>query len=252
MSEYEIRAINLKDLSEIILLEDENGRNLITVSDIALDRHHAVWTYARPTPDLKRLDEMVIATIDFDTGERRELIRTKIDGSFWSILGISGNLAVIEQEFEDVTLRNRLYSLDITNGISKDLSRVEKSYLSESISPWVVWKSGASHNYWYQAVLFNLESGQEFSIRKQGDDPSDPKIDGTRVYWTGSIPSTHGITNAIYIYEIGENKIYVLHAPGEDQYYRSVAIHNNTIAWVRTTEMSKAVSDIYLEWTTFR
>ncbi|WP_152031846.1 hypothetical protein [Longilinea arvoryzae] len=253
LGEWKIRAVNLKDKAEILLLDDENGRIVFSMFDISLNGHNAIWTYARTTPDLKDLDEMVIEAIDFDTGERRELMRTKIEGSIWPVLSLSGNLAIVEQDFEDIYGGGTdLHLMDITDGTLKDLSLGEKSCMPEIAYPWAVWKSGARYAFWIKAVLHNLSNGQEFYIRNEGVEPSDPKIDGTRVYWTGSIRSTHGITNAIYIYDIGENKIYVLHAPGEDQYYRFVAIRKNTIAWVRVTEMSKAVSDIYLEWTTFR
>lgn len=250
---WKIRAINLKNFSEIVLLTDENGRNIFPMLDFSLNGHRIIWTVARATPDLTDIDEMVIATLDLETGEKRELMRTKIDGSIWPILSLSGDQAVIEQDFEDTKGGgSTLHVMDVTNGEIKDLSLDGRSTMPKFVYPWVVWKYGARFAFGHTLILSNMESGETYSLLRKGIDPSDPKLDGSRVYWTEWIPSDKYSMNEVRIYDLEENTLYVMDPPAVNQRYESVIIHGNVIAWARLNEATKAISDVYIEWTTFR
>lgn len=250
---WKIRAINTKNSSDIELLTDENGKNIVSMLDFSLDGHRVIWTVATATPDRMDINEMVITMVNLETGEKRELMRAKIDGSIWPILSLSGDQAVIEQDFEDTKGGgSTLHMMNVIDGTMKDLSLDGRSTMPRFVYPWVVWKYSARFAFAHTLVIRNVDSGLTYSLLRKGIDPSDPKLDGTRVYWTEGIPSDKYSMNEVHIYDIEENKLSVLAPPGDNHRYRTVVIHGNTIAWVRKAEATKAVSDIYLEWTTFR
>ncbi len=120
-TEWKIRAINLDDLSQKVLLSDDNGKNPITFFDISLNENSVIWAIA--TIKGQVLDENVITIINLDNGETRDVLRAKVDTSVWPIISLSGNQAVIEQDFDEKQKgKSILYYLDLSNRNMSDLS----------------------------------------------------------------------------------------------------------------------------------
>lgn len=250
LTKWSIRAINLDDLSQQVLLTDDNEKNLITFFDISLNENSVIWAIA--TQKDYELDENVITFVNLNTEEKHDVLRTKVDSSVWPIISLSGNQAVIEQDFDETQGgKSVLHLLDLVDGEITDLSMDGKSSMPDFNFPWVVWKQGSRYDFMTTFVIDNLKDGQLTLVPSEGLYPSDLRINGPRVFWTAN-PSNSGATNAIYIFDIEKNTTYALESPGPDQVYNPVCIHGNKIAWILKTQFSKAVSDAYLEWTTIR
>lgn len=245
---WKIRAINLDDLSQTVLLSDNNRSNLITLFDISLDGNSVIWVIT--TLKDNKLDENIVTLVNLDTGERRDILHKKADTSIWSVISLSGNQAVIEQDYDETQGgKNVLHLLDLSNGNLSDLSLGGESSMPEFFFPWMIWKQGARFRFVRSFVIYNLDDDQKSLIPNLGRDPIDPMINGSWVYWRDN-PKTFEKGNAIYIYNIEKNMTYVLETPGPDQFYREVYIYGNKIAWTRELEYSKANHNACLEWAT--
>jgi hypothetical protein len=115
-----------------------------------------------------------------------------------------------------------------------------------------MWKSGLRYDTATEMVVYNLQTRQQQLIPVQGVEPSDPLMDGTRIYWTASVSTADNSTNSIYVFDIPKNITYILNSPGAEQTFDEVAIHGGLIAWVRATDSFSANPDFYLEWTTIQ
>jgi hypothetical protein len=247
---WKVRAIHLDDLSQRVLLTSvDNAPFVLSSFGISLDENSVFW--ACTTIKDNQLDENVVTFVNLDTGESHELLRKKADTLATWMLSLSGDQAVIQQAFsESPGVKDVLQLFDITSGKMNDLLTDEGSFWPWFSFPWVIWMQQGYQGYMQTFVVYNLIDGRRARVPGTGQSPDKPKIAGSRVYWKDQGTSKAG--NAIYIYDIGKNTTYILQTPGPDQFYRAVYIHNQTIAWVRNTEFSKAESNYYLEWTTIQ
>jgi len=246
LTEWKLRAINLDDQSQIVLLSDNNQTNLFTYFDISLNQNSVIWVIT--TLKGNELDENVVTLFNLATGEMHDILHKKADASIWSLISISGNNAIIEQDFDKTQGgKSALYSLDVTNGNMNDLLMGDEGSMPDFSYPWAVWKQGVRYDFMRSFIVYNFDDNRRLQIPSQGPDPIDPRINGARIYWRDNL-TTNEAGNAIYIYDIEKNTTYVLETPGTDQFYENVYIYNNTIAWIRYTDFSKANHDAYIEW----
>lgn len=250
-SNWKIRAINLDDLSQTVLLSSDDTLTYVFSSfDISLDGNSVLW--ACSTIKDNALDENVVNFVNLDAGETRELLRKKADTLVRWMLSLSGNQAVIQQAFADTQgVKSVLNFLDLTNGNMSVLLTDEGSAWPVFSFPWLIWTQLGAKGYVQSFVTYNLGDDQKWRTPIEGAYPTKPRMNGSWLYWSAN-PMPDESRNAIYIYAIEKNTTYVFVAQGKDQYYETVYFRANTIAWVRNVEFSKAGGDMYLEWATIK
>jgi hypothetical protein len=248
---WQIRAVNLSNLSERLILDDNQGKNNIESFNISADGNWVIWTISTFIDNQPKADESFISMLNLNTGEKREVKRTKVNGSVWSVISLSGEQAVVEQDFdEDHGSGCNLYLLNISNGNMQDLSTDGNSSMPQFVYPWVMWKSVSRYDFADNFVIYNLQTSQKLLIPMAGSDNTDPKMDSTRIYW-GGWTAPNG-TLSIYVFDILKNKTFELDPPSENQSMSDLAVRGNLIAWIRNADFSSAKSDMYLEWTIFK
>ncbi|MGC1377981.1 MAG: hypothetical protein WA821_17240 [Anaerolineales bacterium] len=246
---WKIRALNLENRTERLVLDIKNDTvGLINSFNMSVDGDWLLWTLYLP-----KSTEDSISMLNLSTGEKREVLRDKVDGSIWSISASSQGQAVIEKDFDENHGGGAdMYLLDLATGKTQPLSTDGKSDMPHFVYPWAMWKSGLRYDTATEIVVYNLQTRQQQLVPVQGVEPSDPLMDGTRIYWTAWVSTADNSTNSIYVFDILKNTTSMLTSPGADQIFNSVAIHGGLIAWLRVTNFSSASSDSYLEWTTIQ
>ncbi len=247
---WNVRAINLDSQSQTILFStDDPQLYIITSLGISLRGNSVIW--AVTTQKNNQPDENIVTFVDLDTGEKRELQRQKVDTWGWSSVSLSGNQAVIQQSYDETKAGLMLlHLLNVTTGKMNVLLTGQGSWAPGFSFPWVLWAQHADNEYYTQSfIVYNLADNRKWRVPSSGTLPSDPKINGSWVYWRDT-GSNEG--NSIFLHDIEQSTTYVLNSPGPDQMYDPVYMLGDTIAWVRNTHFSQAISDHYLEWTTIR
>ncbi len=247
---WNVRAINLDDLSQTILFSSDDPQLYVISSfGISLNGHAVLWTVT--TQKNNQPADYLIEYVNLATGEKRELLRQEVDTWGWSSVSLSGNQAVIQQSYDEIQVGlMALYLLDVTTGKMSVLLTGQGSWEPGFSFPWVLWVKHADNEYFMQSfTVYNLADHRKWRVPGSGTYPSDPKINGGWVYWRDQ-GSNEG--NSIFIYDIEKSTTYVLNSPGPDQMYEAVYMLGDTIAWVRNTNFSQAISDHYLEWTSIQ
>jgi hypothetical protein len=210
-----------------------------------------LWTQYLPATS-----EDAIYLLDLDSGEKREVLREKVNGSIWSISAFSQGRAIIEKDSDENHGGGAdIYLLDLASGSTQALSTDGKSDMPHLSYPWAMWKAGPRYDTASQIGVYNLQTRQKEIIPLQGVDPNDPVMDGTRVYWTTSSLSDDLLryTGSIYVFDIIKNTTSILNTSGDDERFDAVAIHGDLIVWIRITHAaSSADYRSYLEWTTIQ
>lgn len=246
---WRIRILNLQDRSERVLLDIKNDKQgIINSFNMAVSDGWLIWTLGSPDGS-----ENSIWLLNLDTGEKRELLRTKVNGWIWSLISMSKGSAVVERDADENHTGGGLYLLDLASGKTQVLADAndENSNMPQFNSPWVFWKSGPRYQFATQTVLYNLNDHEKRLLLLHGLEDTDPLMDGSFIFWMGT-PSAAGHSyKSIYIYDIFKNTTYLFNPP-ESQTFNEVAIHGNTIAWVRVKDWLYKDSPCYLEWTTIQ
>ncbi len=243
---WQMRAINTGDLSQTILFtSDDPQLYVISSFDLSISGNSVIWAVTTQKNNLP--DEYLIEFVDLATSEKRELLRQKVDMWGWSSVSLSGNQAVIQQSYDETQGGlMALHLLDVPTGKMSALLTGQGSWAPGFSFPWVLWAQHADNEYYPQSfIVDNLADNRKWRVPTAGTYPLDPKINGSWVYWRDQ-GSNGG--NSIYIYAIEKGTTYVLDSRGPDQAYEAVYMLGDTIAWVRNTDFSQAVSDHYLEW----
>ncbi len=249
---WKIRVLNLEDHTERVVWEIKNDTTgLIYSFAIAADGDTLVWVVGLP-----ETSEDGITMFNMTTGEKREVLREKVNGSLWSFISLSHGQAVIEKDFDENNGGGAdIYSLDLTTGKTQALSTDQNSDVPHFAYPWVTWKAGPRYDTATKVGLYNLQTQQKGLINLQGIEPSDPLLNNTHIYWKAWTSTTTDNTgNAIYMYDIIKNTIFKFDtdAFGPNQRFDAIAMHGELIAWSRVINTSDPNSDSYLEWATIK
>ncbi len=248
-----IRAINPQDFSERLVAENrvDDPLNLEQTFNFAADGDNLYWTMV--VPKSNQLDEDLISMMDLNTGKTVVLTRTKVDGSIWSLLGVSEGRLVVEQDSDESHGGgSNIFLFDPAGGQPQALSTDGASNMPQFVYPWIVWKAGPRYQNIQKICIYNLQTSQTRVITLPGKMNSDILgMDGARVYWTGPTDDLYTYF-AIYILDLVKNTVYVL--PDSEQYvlFPEVAIHGGTIAWLRVVNIQTNQPIAYLEWTTIK
>ena len=250
-SKWMIRVVNLKDLSERLIIEEKNDTlNLAERFNFAAEGDNLYWTMLVPQSDQQYED--TISMMDLDTGKTVILTSTKVNGWNWSLLGVSEGRLVVEQDGnQNQGGGTNIFLFDPAGGQPQALSTDGASNMPVFAFPWVAWKSGPRYQWMKDIQIRNLQDSQTQSITLPGLEDSDPQMDGTRIYWSGATEDTYSYF-AIYILDLMKNTIYVYPSSEKQVLFSGIAIHGGVIAWIRWVSPSTGKPYCYLEWTAIK
>ncbi|MGC1379157.1 MAG: hypothetical protein WA821_23205, partial [Anaerolineales bacterium] len=152
---WKIRVLNLEDYTERVAWEvkgDTSG--LIYSFAMAADDDTLVWVVGLP-----ETSEDSVTLFNMATGEKREVLREKVNGSLWSVISVSNGQAVIEKDFDEKNGGGTdIYSLDLTTGKTQALSADRTSSLPRFAYPWVMWKAVPRYDWTTKLAIYNLQT----------------------------------------------------------------------------------------------
>jgi hypothetical protein len=248
-SKWMIRAVNLKDLSERVIIDEENDTaGLVKSFNFAAEGDNLYWDVLVPQPDQQYID--TISTMNLDTGKTVILTSTKVNGWTWSLFGVSKGRLVVEQDGDqNQGGGTNIFLFDPAGGQPQALSTNGASDMPVFVYPWAAWKSGLRYQWTKDIQIYNLQTSQTRSITLPGLDDTDPHMDGMRIYWSGYTDDTFSYF-AIYIFDLIKNAIYIYPGTEKQELFTDIAIHGGVIAWIRWVSPSTGLPNPYLEWTT--
>jgi hypothetical protein len=242
-----IRAVNKDDFSERIILQSTANDDSITSFSMDVDRDFLIWSYGAMKSG--KLVEDTVSVMNLNNGQTSEVIRSEGDVAIWSMVKISKDGAVAEQDLFNTTgADNNIYYFDLLTKQSQPLTTDGQSSMPGFSYPWIIWKSAPRFEFAEKITLYNLESKEKWLIPLPSVDNIDPLINGNFVYWSGN-PRGNDTSYTVYILNTIKKLIYVL-PPAENRNVSSVAIHGQIIAWLRIENFQRIDSDAYLEWGT--
>jgi hypothetical protein len=244
---WALRALNLSDGSEQILLEEPGDPASWpgAYADAAGD--WVVWSRTRSAEELS-CTETILALYNLETGERRELERECAeDNRMWTMPHISGEHVVVEQDLPDSKgSDNNVYLYDLTTGERTALTTDGCSSMPHISGEWVVWRGGPRHSYGTETVLYNWRTEEQFILTHEPRHYA--RLSGRWLCWVKPRPF-----EPLYVYDLETRQLLLVTTPGENQDIKDVAIHGNTIAWSLILDFEHAPpQDSLLVWGTLQ
>lgn len=243
---WALRALNLSDGSERILLEEPGDRASWPGACADADGDWVVWSRMHSAEELS-CTETILALYNLETGEHRELERECAeDNRMWTMPHISGEHVVVEQDLPaSKGSDNNVYLYDLTTGERTALTTDGRSSMPHLSEEWVVWRGGPRYSYGTETVLYNWRTEEKFELTHQ------PRLcgqlSGRWLFWTPTA------LKPLYVYDLETRQLLLVTTPGENQDITEVAIHGNTIAWSLNLDFEHSTPhDSLLVWGTLQ
>lgn len=243
---WALRALNLSEGNEKILLEDPGDPVSWPGPYVDADGDWVVWTRTRHAEE-KACSETILALYNLQTGERRELERECAeDNRMWTMPYISGEHIVVEQDLPDSKgSDNNVYLYDLTTGERTALTTDGRSSMPHISGEWVVWRGSPRHSYGTETVLYNWRTQEKFELTHQPRQYG--RLSGRWLSWTPRA------LKPLYVYDLETRQLLLVTTPGENQDIEEVMIHGNTIAWSLDLDFEhSAPHDSLLVWGTLQ
>ena len=241
---WTIRALNLKDGTEQVLLDEPGDPSSWPGPCMDADGDWVVWTRNKQAEE-KDCVETIMGMRNLRTGEWNELERSCAeDQHMWMFPHLSGEHLVVEQDLPDSKGRgNNIYLYDLTTRQRVALTDDGRSSMPDISDRWVVWKAGPRFSYGRATIIYDLQSGQRFKIKH--DERLAGHLAGHWLYWRARAKQP------LYVYNIETEQMLRVVVPGVNEGIDGVAIYGNTIAWARDLDFAhSAPHDSLLEWRT--
>ncbi len=243
-----IRAVNLSDFSERAVAESENDPlNSITLYSLAGEAGKVYWTRELLKKD-GLITEVTLSMLNLDDGKTTLLNRTSYAGWTWSNLQVSKGQIILQQDLQE-NYRSNIFLFDPSSGHLQALTDDGISYSPQMDSPWVIWRAKSGSQGKDLLHILNLQTRQSRTASLPGGDNSEPRLNGSLVYWSGAIDSLPSYF-AIYILDLATNIVYFTPSPKPEVVYPEIVIRGKNIAWIREDIAGTPVG--YLEWTTVK
>ncbi|MES4787645.1 MAG: hypothetical protein C4294_19630 [Nitrospiraceae bacterium] len=239
-----IRALNLKDRTEQIVLEELGDPTSWPGPDFDADEDWVVWTRTGHNKS-KNCDETILAVYNLKSGKKRELERICAEHEhLWAFPHISGHHIVVEQDLPDEKGKgNDTYLFDLTTGQHTALTTNHESSMPTIAGPWVVWKDLPRFRWDEADVLYNLQTNEKRYIYAPPDFANFHVQSGRWLYW-------HPF-RGFHAYDLDTNRMFIIVPEGQDKFVTAGAVHGNIVVWCLDTEPAKAPpKDTVLQWRT--
>ena len=246
-SVWKLRAHNLKSGEDRTLLDEPGDAKSWPGPTYSADGDRVAWTHNSWSEGLK-CTVNILGVTDLRTGEVRELDRGCADyAMMWSILALSGDNLIVEQDMADNLGRgNRIWLFDLTDSSRRLISGEGNASMPVASGPWVVWKDTQRYDHATLLTLYNLDTSasKQISTCTAGRDPSDPSLSGEWIFWV----CVAGDSNAWYAYRISDGHKFVLMPPGPDLGVGPLRIADGWMLWAVTTNIHETGGKTILYW----
>jgi hypothetical protein len=249
-SVWKLRAHNLKSGEDRILLDEPGDAQSWPGPTYSAGGDRVAWTHNSWSEGLK-CTVNILGVTDLETGEVRELDRGCADyAMMWSILALTGDNLIVEQDMADNLGRgNRIWLFDLKDSSRRLLSGEGNASMPVASGPWVVWKDVQRYDHATALTLYNLESGasEQISTCAAARDPSDPSLSGDWIFWS----CVASDSNAWYAYRISDGHKFVLMPPGPDLAVGPLRIADGWMLWGVWTNIHETGGKTILYWRPF-
>jgi len=239
---WELRAKNLRDGSEQVVLKGSG--NEAYQLNISVDNVWVAWSRTVPNGQ-GTCDESILGLSNLRTGEQVELDRVCTDQYMWSIVSLSNQTLVAEQDFPDA--KGGGSSLHLFENFHTDhhkaLTTDGRVSMPRVSSPWVVWKNALRFNWGYTNSIYEMESETQQVVMITGGKIPDPKLTGNWLYWV--IENSESDVGGLCLYNLKKKQVWIM-APKQGV-LSTVAIYGDWAVWSRREDFS-AGGDSVLEW----
>ncbi len=247
-SVWAVRALNLKDGTEQVVVEEAGDPVSWPGPDYDADDDWVVWTRTGHPRDAN-CDQSILTRRNLKSGEAQEVDRVcTVNNYMWVLPKLSGDKLVVEQDLPDSKGRgNNLYLFDLYTGKRTPLTDNRASSMPALSGKWLVWKDAPRFAFGNVVIIYDMTNSQMHSLRPPLNDPSDPLIAGHWLYWRplGNQP--------FVVYDLEKGQLMKIATPGANEAFDSVAIYENIAAWSRNPDFSSGGShDHILEWRTLQ
>lgn len=246
-SKWLVRAINKDDFSERIIFQATKNDHPLDTFHMGAYGDHLIWDVGEIQSGNLKND--IVYLTDLKNGKSSELTRLENEQATWSIINISQNGVVLEQDkLNTQDGATNIYYMDLDNKQPKPLTTDSQSNMPGISYPWIIWKSGPRFSFAEKITVFNLESNLNKSIPLPSVDNTDPLISGNLIFWTG-FPFPNDDAHTVYVLNPIKKTLYSL-PPVKNRSIGPVTIHGQIIAWLRMDNWLTSTPDTYLEWGT--
>lgn len=237
---YLLRALNLQDGKEIVILE--NKMNRLLLPDLDAQEEQVVLTFAELTDKANCMDT-ILALYDLKTEKYQEIERTCAENThMWHFPSLSGNRIVVEQDLPDTQGGgNNIYLYQTDTSQFTKLTDNNHSSMPHIRGNWITWKDAPRFEAAKRTVLLNLENGEKQVIPLGYDTAY--VVEDRWLYWKPIEP-----LQPIYVYDLLQKKLLMIAAPGENESLGPVNLDDGTIAWWRNLDYQSINPRGVLEW----
>ena len=242
---WELRAKNLRDGSEQVVLKGSGNQAYAFGLNISADNDWVAWS--RTVPNAQgTCDESILGLSNLRTGEQVELDRVCTDQYMWSIVSLSNQTLVAEQDFPDAKGGGSALYLfdDFHNRHHKALTTDGRVSMPRVSYSWIVWKNALRFSWGYSNSIYDLGNKTQRAVMVPGEASPDPKLAGQWLYWV--IRNSGTEMGGIYLYDLKREQVWNIPAPREG-ILSTAAIHGHWIAWNRISDFSAGGEEV-LEW----
>lgn len=244
-SVWAVRALNVMTGQERLVLDEPGDPISAPGPDYDADDDWVVWTRTEHSKDAG-CDVSILAMQNLKTGQMRELDRVCTATNYsWALPHLWGDKLIVEQDLPNSKGGgNNIYLFDLTTGKRTALTENRSSSMPTMSGRWLVWKNAPRFFAGNALVIYDLVTGQRWSIRSPLNDPSDPLVAGHWLYWGAGPRPFVG-------YNLESGTFLTVATPGVDEAFDSVAVAGNIAAWDRHPNFSSGkLTDHILEWRT--
>ncbi|MBX3015325.1 MAG: hypothetical protein KF832_27645 [Caldilineaceae bacterium] len=191
---YVLRAHNLRDGRDIVILE--NKMNRLLLPDFNAQAEQVVLTFVEFT-DRANCTDTVLALYDLQAEQYQEIERTCAENAhMWHFPSLSGNRIVVEQDLSDAEGGgNNIYLYQIDTGQFTKLTDNDHSSMPHIGGNWVTWKDAPRFETAKRTVLLNLANGEK-QVVPLGYDTA-YVVEDRWLYWKPIAP-----LQALYVYDL--------------------------------------------------
>ena len=240
--DWNLWAKNMQDGSEKVVLSGKGGFTTPYDLNYSASGEWLAWSHTIPQTQTT-CEQSVLGLINLNTNEQIELDRNCIDQYIWTIVQLSGQTLVAEQDFPD--FKGGGHSLYLFNDVLRKqyIPLADHNASMPQISPpWIVWKNGPRFEYSKSNTLYNLNDETRQAVIAPGESPSDPRLAGQWLHWI-SIDVNRGYN--IFLYDLKREQAWKMPAPNEG-IFMGVTTNGQWIIWSRSGKNAK--DDWVLEW----
>ncbi|MGV8049412.1 MAG: hypothetical protein AB2L21_03505 [Anaerolineaceae bacterium] len=227
---WKLHAVNLKDDTNTVIADSSTYHSIPLHTYTAL-KDGKVYLSTTTFASLESYRSQ-IHSIDLATGEVRLVLEDSDKETFYSMVEVSNDLMVIEN---DPPTRAGLLKLHLTlYNLNKRTWQTLPQKIPASCPsieyPYVTWKNNYRFDYADSITIYNLEDDSSHWIKLIGESPQDPYLSGPYVLWEVSL-GQGGSKTSVILYAIEQNTYYAVQNSMNKTVVTDSNIMDDSLVW---------------------